>query len=216
MLRRLPIGLIVLSLLSTSSFAGSGAGSGSGPAGNSYSPGSGSGSGSKSGSGWGSGSRDDEFNYYRIDCRYHGDDQDDHGSGSDHGSDSTGGKPGDRLSDKFAAEKGKVYGGDKDYGGRFCYGSAVYRITDREVRDIHLAIGCNNRTIFNEEARLHAEATLDRFQPLRAATPAIEVFPHGQLGTEGTYTSVLDISYGRMKGLCYVHSVKYDDIGKKY
>jgi hypothetical protein len=207
MLKKLPIGLIALSLLSTSSFAGTSWGSGTS---------SGKGSGSESDSG--SGSHEDEFHYYRIDCRYHGGDRnDDHGSGSDHGSDGKGEKMSDRLSEKFA-EKGKAYGGDfdRDHDGRFCYGSAVYRITDHEVRDIHLAIGCDNRTIFNEDARLHTEMTLDRFQPFRAATPAIEVFPHGQLATEGTYTSVLDISYGRMKGLCYVHPVKFDGIERKY
>lgn len=235
MLRNLPIGLIVLSLVSTPSFAsgwgkgssnsgsgsvtgasnGSGFGSGSDSDSDADSN-SGSGSGSESGSG--SGSHEDEFNYFRIDCRYHSADQDDRRSDwdSDHGSDGKGKKIADLLNDRFAG-KGKFDGDfDRDHDGRFCYGSAVYRITDHKVRDIHLAIGCDNRTIFNEDARLHTEMTLDRFQPLRAATPAIEVFPHGQLASEGTYTSVLDISYGRMKGLCYVHPVKYDGIERKY
>lgn len=174
MFKPISLSLIAISLLTTPAFAGI----------------------------WGGGSQPEDFTYFRIDCRFHGQDQDnDH----DHGS-----------IDKDKIDKGKL--GEKDgFGVPFCYGSAVYRIDDREFKDVHLAIGCDNRTLFNEDARVHTEMTLDRFQPLRAATPAIEVFPHGQLATEGTYTSVLDIALGRIKGLCYVHKVKFDDMsGKKF
>jgi hypothetical protein len=149
------------------------------------------------GGGSGAGSRDEDYNYFRIDCRYHSHDRD-HDHDSDHGSDKS----------KMSGEKGNSNG--------FCYASAVYRIDDREFKDVHMAIGCDGHTLYNDGARVHIETTLDRFQPPRAATPAIEVFPHGQLATEGTYTSVLDISFGRIKGLCYVHSVKYDNMGRKY
>lgn len=176
MTKKLSIGLITVSLFALPAIAGSWDG--------------------------GSGSHDEDYTYYRIDCRYHGKDRDhDH----DH----------DHDSDKSTPDKGKL-SFEKDDGIPFCYGSAVYRIDDREFKDVHLAIGCDNRTIFNDEARVHTEMTLDRFQPHRAATPAIEVFPHGQLATEGTYTSVLDIPIGRIKGLCYVHQVKYDRMERKY
>jgi hypothetical protein len=150
------------------------------------------------GSNNGSGSESDNPTFYRIDCRYHGHE-------GDHDDDK------DKDKDKdFNKDRLEKWGG-----AGFCYGSAVYRLDGKEFRDVHLAIGCDNRTLFNDEARVHQEMTLDRFQPNRAATPAIEVFPHAQLVTEGTYTSVLDISYGRFKGLCYVHQVKYEDMGKK-
>ncbi len=176
MLRSFSLSLVVVSFFTSASFAGSWSqGSGSEP-------------------------HDEDYTYYRIDCRYHGHDQDE-----DHG----------KESDKGSPDKGKP-GIDRDHNGAFCYGSAVYRIDDKEFKDVHLAIGCDNRTLFNEDARVHTEMTLDRFQPHRAATPAIEVFPHGQLATEGTYTSVLDIALGRLKGLCYVHKVKYDNMIRKY
>jgi hypothetical protein len=185
MLKQFTLNLMALSLFTTSALAGGWIG---GPG----------------GSGGKGGSQEEEYTYYRIDCRYHGQDQDgDHDH--DHGSDNKGGFDKNKLGEK---------GGG--YGAPFCYGSAVYRIDDKEFKDVHLAIGCDNRTLFNEDARVHTEMTLDRFQPNRAATPAIEVFPHGQLTTEGTYTSVLDVAIGRIKGLCYVHRVKYDDMGRKY
>lgn len=93
-------------------------------------------------------------------------------------------------------------------GAKFCYASAVYRIGRQEVENVHLGVGCDNQTIFNDRGRVQVETTLDRFSPFRAATPGVEVFPQGQLNIEGTYTSVLDISLGRFSGLCYIHKMK--------
>ncbi len=91
------------------------------------------------------------------------------------------------------------------WGVGFCYASAVYQIIDRHLQNVHLGVGCDRTTLYNDLARVQIETTLDRFSPFYAATPGLEVFPQGQLGTTGTYTSVLDIAPGRFKGLCYVH-----------
>ena len=97
---------------------------------------------------------------------------------------------------------------ERNPGVTFCYASAAYRFKDGRPEDVEFGVGCDNQSIFNDRGRVQMETTLDRFSPFRSATPAVEVFPQGQLGIEGTYTSELDIFLGRFVGLCYVHKME--------
>jgi hypothetical protein len=120
------------------------------------------------GPGGGGGEYPDFKNYFRLNCRYHNQEQ--------------------------------------HHGAHFCYASAVYRF-DPETStysNLHLGVGCDHTTLYNDDGYLTVETTLDRLSPLNSAVPGVEVFPQGQLSTEGTYTSMLDIPFGRMQGLCYV------------
>jgi hypothetical protein len=134
--------------------------------------------------------------FFRLDCRFHV--QDHNTRGSDDG----------RDCDDDCGRR-DCHDHCKKHKPKFCYASAVYKVEGTRLGDIHLGIGCDNETIFYDKARLHIETTLDRLSPFRAATPAVEVFPQGQLTTTGTYTSVLDIAKGRFKGLCYVHKADF-------
>jgi hypothetical protein len=90
-------------------------------------------------------------------------------------------------------------------GVKFCYATACYQLSEGKIKNIQMKVGCDHKTIYSDKARLGIELTLDRFSPEGSATPGLEVFPQGQLLSEGTYNSVLDIYEGRLRGLCYVH-----------
>ncbi len=90
---------------------------------------------------------------------------------------------------------------------KFCYATAFYRNNNHQLDNVHLSVGCDRDTFFDRKARIQTETTLDRLSPLDDATPGLEIFPQGQLTTPGAYTSELDISMGRLSGLCYVHKL---------
>jgi hypothetical protein len=147
-------------------------------------------------------STSDRTGYFELDCRFR-EPEDDCKS--------------DRKWDHDCEEKGdkdskKKKDSEKDWNDhhnpRFCYASAYYSLDGGEFKHVQLDVGCDHLKLYNGHARIQSETTLDRISALRAATPAVEVFPQGQLSTEGTYTSVLDIPFGRFKGLCYVHEVR--------
>jgi hypothetical protein len=144
---------------------------------------------------------------YRNDDQNHGGhhecDRCDNNRSDGHNGDRDRGHPYPGYKDFFRLDC-RFHNTENNHGAKFCYASAIYQKHDGKLKNIHMGVGCDNQTIFYDKARLQVETTLDRLSPQRAATPAIEVFPQGQLTTPGTYTSELDISLGRFKGLCYV------------
>ncbi len=86
-----------------------------------------------------------------------------------------------------------------------CYASALYVPTENGFKNVRLGVGCDFKTIYNNDGRVQTETLGERISPKTSAFPGVEVLPQGSLRNVGTYESVLDIRAGRLAGTCYVH-----------
>ncbi len=183
----------------------------------------------------------DWSNYYRVDCRYHNNEDIKHVNfcyasavyrveeGKKHcdPKEIQGGKDDDcrKDEDDRKCDPKDIQGGKDDD----CWKDDDKKCDDREkdckdkddkdgkksrisYTHISMGVGCDNETIYNDAGRVQREELGERISPKTSAFPAIEISPKNALANVGTYESVLDISAGRLSGKCYVHKLSEDEI----
>lgn len=97
-------------------------------------------------------------------------------------------------------------------GVKFCYANAAYRLQGRTPQQIRFSVGCDYQTIYND-AGVHSpiDTQGDRISPPEAERPALELLSEKAIETEGSHRSVLDTSFGRMEGVCFVRKIEHED-----
>lgn len=147
-------------------------------------------------------------------------DQDqDHGqdNGQDNGQDQDDGEDKPKQEERQKLRVDCRYHNEENIAGiGHCYASAIYVPEENGYSHVRLGVGCDYKTIYNDQGRVHVEQVSERISPRTSAFPGVEIFPQGALREEGTYESILDIRAGRLSGTCYVHNPNVHNINSVF